>query len=40
MQTPAEKIVMLPIDQIRPYKKNPRKNAEAPEADAGPVAAV
>ena len=39
MQTPVEKIVMLPIDQIRPYKKNPRKNAEAVDAVAASIKA-
>jgi hypothetical protein len=25
----ADKIVMLPVDEVRPYEKNPRKNANA-----------
>ena len=25
----ADKIVLLPVSEVRPYEKNPRKNADA-----------
>lgn len=28
-QKSARSIVMLPVSEVRPYEKNPRKNAEA-----------
>lgn len=35
----AREIVMLPVDQIRPYKRNPRKNTEAVDAVAASIKA-